>query len=242
MSVLIYNNSAKLFHDLSEYILKIASHSIAEKGSFNFVLTGGNSPKTLYEILASTYKDKLDWSKVFFFFGDERNVLPNHESYNGLMAKRSILEPLQIAEDHIFYVNTALEPEQAAAEYNDSIVKHFGGDEINFDLILLGMGDDAHTASLFPETSILDTHEAIVSSVYVEKLSTYRITFTAALINKAKNIAFLVFGDSKAQAIQHVLGDTDKDTTKYPSQLIAPVNGTLTWFLDDQAAALLENQ
>jgi 6-phosphogluconolactonase len=241
MSTLIYNNPEELFHDLSEYILNIATHSISEKGSFNFVLTGGNSPKKLYEILATTYKDKIDWSKVFFFFGDERNVLPDHESYNGLMAKRSILDPLQIAEDHIFYVNTALEPEQAALEYNESIVKHFQGQEISFDLILLGMGDDAHTASLFPETSILTTSEPIIESVYVEKLAAYRISFTAALINRAKNVAFLVFGESKAKAVQHVLGDKEKNTTRYPSQLIAPVNGTLTWFLDDQAASLLEN-
>jgi len=241
MSVLIYNTSEELFHDLSEYILKIATQSIAEKDSFNFVLTGGNSPKKLYEILATTYKDKIDWSKVFFFFGDERNVTPNQESYNGLMAKRSILEPLAIAEDHIFYVDTNLEPEQAAASYYESIIKHFNGTEPAFDLILLGMGDDAHTASLFPETNILETSEASVLSVYVEKLSTYRISFTSALINKAKNVAFLVFGDSKAEAIQHVLGGEEKDTTLYPSQLIAPLNGTLTWFLDEDAASLIEN-
>ena len=212
MSVLIYNNSEELFHDLSEYILNIATQSIAEKGSFNFVLTGGNSPKKLYEILATTYKDKVDWSKVYFFFGDERNVSPNHESYNGLMAKRSILDPLEIAEDHIFYVNTNLEPEQAATDYNASIVKHFKDKEISFDLILLGMGDDAHTASLFPQTEILDNNEATVASVYVEKLSTYRISFTAPLINKAKNIAFLVFGESKAAAIKR--GGTGKKRTQ----------------------------
>ena len=103
------------------------------------------------------------------------------------------------------------------------------------------MGDDAHTASLFPQTEILDNNEATVASVYVEKLSTYRISLTAGLINKAKNIAFLVFGESKAEAVQHVLGDEDKNTTLYPSQLIAPINDTLTWFLDDQAASLIEN-
>ncbi|MFP5079798.1 6-phosphogluconolactonase [Pedobacter sp. JCM 36344] len=241
MSVLIYNNSEELFHDLSEYILNIATQSILEKGAFNFVLTGGNSPKKLYEILATTYKDKIDWSKVFFFFGDERNVMPNHESYNGLMAKRSILEPLEIAEDHIFYLNTALEPDQAAIAYEESIKSHFKGTEIAFDLILLGMGDDAHTASLFPETSILSNTEATIASVYVEKLSTYRISFTAPLINKAKNVAFLVFGESKAEAVQHVLSEEEKNTHLYPSQLIAPINGTLTWFLDEQAAGLIEN-
>ena len=241
MSVLIYNNSEELFDDLSEYILNIATQSIVEKGIFNFVLTGGNSPKKLYEILATTYKDKIDWSKVYFFFGDERNVTPNHESYNGLMAKRSILGPLSIAEDHIFYVNTNLEPEQAATNYNDAIKTHFKDADVSFDLILLGMGDDAHTASLFAKTSILEVQEAGVSSVYVEKLSTYRISFTAGLINKAKNVAFLVFGESKAEAVQHVLNGEEKNTTLYPSQLIAPNNGTLTWFLDDQAASLIEN-
>jgi len=241
MSVLIYNSSEELFDDLSEYILNIATQAIAEKGSFNFVLTGGNSPKKLYETLATTYKDKIDWSKVYFFFGDERNVTPNHESYNGLMAKRAILDPLEIPENQIFYVNTNLEPDQAAAAYNEAIVKHFNGKEVSFDLILLGMGDDAHTASLFPKTEILANTEATIASVYVEKLSTYRISFTAGLINKAKNVAFLVFGESKAEAVQHVLGDEEKNTTNYPSQLIAPINGTLTWFLDDQAASLLEN-
>jgi 6-phosphogluconolactonase len=241
MSVLIYNNSEELFDDLSEYILNIATQSIVEKGIFNFVLTGGNSPKKLYEILATTYKDKIDWSKVYFFFGDERNVTPNHESYNGLMAKRSILDPLNITEDHIFYVNTNLEPEQAAAEYNEAIKAHFKDADVSFDLILLGMGDDAHTASLFPKTSVLEVQEAGVASVYVEKLSTYRISFTAGLINKAKNVAFLVFGESKAEAVQHVLNGDEKNTTLYPSQLIAPNNGTLTWFLDDQAASLIEN-
>ena len=241
MSVLIYNEAEELFTDLSEYILKIGSQAISDNGCFNFVLTGGNSPKKLYEILATTYKDKLDWSKVFFFFGDERNVTPNHESYNGLMAKRSILDPLQIAEDHIFYVNTNLEPEQAAAAYNEAIADHFKGTDISFDLILLGMGDDAHTASLFPQTSILTNNEVAVSSVYVEKLSTYRISFTAPLINKAKNIAFLVFGAAKAEAIKHVLGEEEKNTSHYPSQLIQPIDGTLTFFLDEEAANLLEN-
>jgi len=241
MSVLIYNSAEELFTDLSEDIIKIGSQAISERGRFDFVLTGGNSPKKLYELLATSYKERLDWSKVFFFFGDERNVTPNHESYNGLMAKRAILDPLNIAEDHIFYVNTNLEPEQAAQAYNDAILSHFEGTELSFDLILLGMGDDAHTASLFPETTILTNTEVAVSAVYVDKLSTYRISFTAPLINKAKNIAFLVFGAAKADAIKHVLGQEEKNTTLYPSQLIKPINGNLTWFLDDDAAELLEN-
>lgn len=241
MNLLIYPNQEELFEDLADYIIKIGKESIEQRGCFNFVLTGGNSPKKLYEMLSSTYKDQLDWSKVYFFFGDERNVMPDHESYNGLMAKKSILEPLNIAADHIFYVNTTLAPEKAAIEYNKAIVAHFDGADLSFDLILLGMGDDAHTASLFPETAILNNREIEIDSVFVEKLSTYRISFTAPLINKARNIAFLVFGDSKAEAVKHVIEDTKKNTKLYPSQLIKPIDGHLTWFLDQNAASLLDN-
>lgn len=241
MNLLIYKTKQELLEDLADYILAIGNKAIQENDCFNFVLTGGNSPKELYEMLSTTYKDKLDWSKVYFFFGDERNVPATHESYNGLMAKKSILDPLSIAEDHIFYINTSLAPEKAAIEYTKSISKHFDGGDLSFDLILLGMGDDAHTASLFPNTSILRNKQVEIDSVYVDKLSTYRISFTAPLINKAKNIAFLVFGQAKAEAVQHVIEDEKKNTSLYPTQLIQPVDGRVTWFLDNEAASLLNS-
>ena len=241
MNLLIYKTKDELLEDLADYIIKIGETAIAEKDCFNFVLTGGNSPKELYQMLSTTYKDKLDWSKVYFFVGDERNVLPDHESYNGLMAKTAILDPLNIAADHIFLVDTTLAPEKAAIEYAKSISSHFEGADLAFDLILLGMGDDAHTASLFPGTEILKNKEVTVDAVFVDKLSTYRISFTAPLINKAKNVAFLVFGQGKAEAVKHVIEDENKNPQLYPSQLIAPIDGSLTWFLDTEAANLLEN-
>jgi len=241
MNLLIYNTKEELLEDLAEYIITIANDSIDARGRFNFVLTGGNSPKELYHSLATTYKDKIDWTKVYFFFGDERNVLPDHESYNGLMAKESILDPLQIPANQIFYIDTTLAPEKAAIEYAKAISKHFENTDLVFDLILLGMGDDAHTASLFPGTDILKSEEATVDSVWVEKLSTYRISFTAPLINKASNVAFLVFGQNKAQAVKHVVEDEDKNPILYPSQLIEPYEGGVTWFLDNEAASLLSS-
>ncbi|KIO78344.1 6-phosphogluconolactonase [Pedobacter lusitanus] len=241
MNLLIYKTKSELLKDLADYIIAIAEKAIAEKDCFNFVLTGGNSPKELYEMLSTTYREKLDWSKVFFFIGDERNVPPGHESYNGLMAKKSILDPLNVDSDHIFFVDTTLAPEKAAIEYAKAISEHFKGADLAFDLILLGMGDDGHTASLFPGTAILDSKEVTVESVYVEKLATYRISFTAPLINKAKNVAFLVFGEAKAEALKHVIEDEPKDTHLYPSELINPIDGSLTWFLDSEAAKLLEN-
>ncbi|ALL07415.1 6-phosphogluconolactonase [Pedobacter sp. N36a] len=241
MNLLIYKTQEELQQDLVDYIVAIANKAIEEQGYFNFVLTGGNSPKELYHSLATTYKDKIDWTKVYFFFGDERNVMPDHESYNGLMAKRAMLDLLEIPANQIFYVDTTLAPEKAAIEYTKAINAHFDGADLCFDLILLGMGDDAHTASLFPGTTILNNKEVEVDSVFVEKLSTYRISFTAPLINKAKNIAFLVFGENKAEAVKHVIEDQKKNPKLYPTQLIKPVDGSVTWFLDDAAAALLDH-
>ncbi|MCD0490626.1 6-phosphogluconolactonase [Pedobacter sp. MC2016-14] len=240
-NLLIYKSKDELFKDIANYIIAIGKKAIAENDCFNFVLTGGNSPKELYHNLATTYKDSLDWNKVFFFFGDERNVLAEDANYNGLMAKESILSPLNIASDHIFYVDTTLAPEKAAIEYHKAISAHFKGADLSFDLILLGMGDDAHTASLFPGTSILENHNVEVDSVFVEKLATHRISFTAPLINKAKNIAFLVFGKGKAEALKHVIEDEEQHTALYPSQLIKPIAGGLTWFVDEDAASLLDN-
>jgi len=241
MNLLIYKTKSELLKDLAEYIITIGEKAIAEKDCFNFVLTGGNSPKELYTMLSTDYRDKLDWTKVFFFIGDERNVPPGHESYNGLMARKSIIDPLNVAADHVFFVDTTLAPEKAAIEYAKEISAHFDGADLSFDLILLGMGDDAHTASLFPGTEVLGNKDVTVDSVFVEKLDTYRITFTAPLINKAKNVAFLVFGESKAEAIKHVIEDQNKNTQLYPSQLIDPIDGGLTFFLDSEAAKLLDN-
>ena len=240
MNLLIYKTKDELLDALANYIIKIANKAIAEQDCFNFVLTGGNSPKELYNLLATKYKAEIDWTRVYFFFGDERNVMPDQESYNGLMAKTSMLDLLNIPENQIFYVDTRLAPEKAAIEYAKAINKHFNGADLSFDLILLGMGEDAHTASLFPETAILKNKEATIDAVFVDKLATYRISFTAPLINKAKNVAFLVFGDSKAPALKEVIEGGKTNTSLYPSQLIDPVDGYLTWFVDEQAASLLD--
>ncbi len=241
MNLLIYKTLEELNQDLADYVIKIAEMSIEENDRFNFVLTGGSSPKALYHFLATECQHRIDWEKVYFFFGDERNVPATDDNYNGLMAKKAILDPLGIKEDHIFYVDTTLAPEKAAIEYKKAIDKHFNGDDIAFDLILLGMGDDAHTASIFPHTTLVKDEEVNVASVFVEKLDTYRISFTAPLINKADNVAFLVFGENKAEALKHVIGDEQKDVSTYPSQLINPIEGKLTWFTDEAATKLLED-
>lgn len=239
MNLLIYKTLDELNKDLADYIIKIAEMSIEEDDKFDFVLTGGSSPKALYQYLATECQHRIDWEKVYFFFGDERNVASTDHDYNGLMAKKTLLDPLGIKEDHIFYVNTSLAPEDAAADYKKVIDKHFKHQEINFDLVLLGMGDDAHTASIFPGTDLVENNKATVAAVYVEKLNTHRISLTAPLINQADHVAFLVFGTNKAEAIKHVIGDEEKDFSAYPSQLINPIDGKLTVFTDEAATSLL---
>ncbi len=241
MNLLVYQTTEELKIDLADYIIKIAEMSIEEKDCFNFVLTGGSSPIALYQYLAKECKDRIDWEKVYFFFGDERYVSADDENYNGLMAKKNLLDPLGIHSAQIFYVNTTLPPEEAAADYKKSIDKHFKDAEIEFDLVLLGMGDDAHTASIFPHTALVNSNKATVSSVYVDQLNTHRISFTAPLINQADHVVFLVFGENKAKALKHVLEDAEKKYASYPSQLINPVNGKLTWFVDEAATSYLRS-
>lgn len=239
MNLLIYKSLDVLNKALADYIVKIANEAINVKGQFNFVLTGGNSPKEVYRLLATEYKDRIDWDKVYFFFGDERNVSADNLNYNGVMAANNLFNILNIAREHIFYVNTALVPEKAAEAYKVDIDKHFDNGNIVFDLILLGMGDDGHTASIFPHTDLVKNKTIDVASVFVDKLDAYRISFTAPMINEAENVAFLVFGESKSTALKAVTGDGKKDYETYPAQLINPITRKLTWFVDEAAAKLL---
>ncbi len=238
MQLNIFDTPTELNENLAQFIIAEANKAIKEKDRFDFVLTGGSSPKVLYQLLSTTYKDKIDWSKVYFFFGDERTVLPFEADYNGMMAKQNFFNNLQLSDSQIFYVNTNLSPEDAAADYQAKIAKHFAGNTAVFDLILLGMGDDAHTASIFPGTDLVNNQEIGVANVWVEKLNTHRVSFTAPLINQAKNVVFITFGENKASALQQVLSDT-KDVNNYPSQLINPIHGTLQWFIDKAAASLI---
>ncbi|MFN0257671.1 6-phosphogluconolactonase [Pedobacter ureilyticus] len=239
MKLNIFSNQAELNEQLAQYVITVANKAIAEKGRFDFVLTGGSSPKGLYQLLSTTYKDQIDWDKTYFFFGDERTVLPFEKDYNGLMAKESFFDNLALKDGHIFYVDTNLSPEEAAADYKQKLDEHFAGGSIVFDLILLGMGDDAHTASIFPHTTLVTNQELTVASVWVEKLNTNRVSLTAPLINQAKHVVFITFGENKATALHHVLSDR-QDFASYPSQLIKPVNGDLQWFVDEAAASLVK--
>jgi 6-phosphogluconolactonase len=221
---------------LADFIVTTSKEAIAKNGRFNIALSGGSSPKKLYELLASKdYRGKIEWTKVFFFFGDERYVPLDHKDSNYLMTLHALFEPLGISREQIFSVNTVLAPAEAARDYEHCMVQHFKGTSCRFDLILLGLGDNSHTASLFPFTSVLHEKKALVKEIFVDEVKMYRITFTAPLINAAHHIAFLVYGSGKAEAVHHILKDPT-NIELYPAQLIEPVDGSLYWFMDEAAA------
>ena len=160
---------------------------------------------------------------------------------NYLMAKKALFAPLNINPSNIFAVDTTLSPADAAAKYEEEVIQFFDEEELSFDLVLLGLGDNSHTASLFPHTPVLHDRIPGVKEVFLEDQQVYRITLNAPLINEAKNIAFLVYGEGKAIAVHHVLED-DEDIEEYPAQLIEPIVGEIQWFLDTAAASLLKNK
>ena len=241
MELNIFNNENEVLAALAEHFVKIANESIAARGKFSVALSGGNSPKKLYELLASSYHDKVNWEKVYFFFGDERYVPQTDKDSNYLMVKRALFDPLYISPSNIFPVDTTLSPREAAEKYQEEIEAFFDDEELSFDLILLGLGDNSHTASLFPFTPVLHDRTPGVKEVFLPDQQVYRITLNAPLINEARHIAFLVYGEAKAVAVHHVIED-DEDIEEYPAQLIEPIVGEIQWFLDKAAAAMLKHR
>ncbi len=233
----IYTDADTLLAALADFVVTKANEAIQQHGRFSFVLSGGSSPKKLFELLASDrYRKQIDWTKVFFFFGDERYVPADHPDSNYLMAKKALFDALQISPGQIFRMKTELAPEEAALAYEKDLQGYFVNNLVRFDLVLLGLGDDAHTASLFPHTSVLQEKDSLVKALYIEKVKMNRITLTAPCINQAAAIAFLVYGPSKAEAVQHIL-EGEQNIQEYPAQLIRPNGGSLHWFLDEAAAS-----
>jgi 6-phosphogluconolactonase len=241
MELHIYKSADEVITGLADFFVQTVNSAIEANGECNLVLSGGNSPKKLYELLASVqYKNKVDWAKIWFFFGDERNIPFTNKDNNGLMVKQSLFDPLNIDEAKIFYINTTLTPDAAATDYAKKIIAHFGKNPIQFDLILLGLGNNAHTASLFPHTQVLYEMKALMSALFIEELKAFRITMTAPLINEAHQIAFLVYGASKATAVYQILKG-EKNIDNYPAQLIEAEEGTVHWFLDEAAAVQIKD-
>ncbi|QKG58375.1 6-phosphogluconolactonase [Hymenobacter sp. BRD128] len=225
---------------LADYFVAQASQAVAARGRFVVALSGGSSPKKLYELLASpAYHEQVAWEKVYFFFGDERNVPQTSPDSNYLLAKKALFDPLAIRPAQVFAVDTSLAPAEAAAQYGVDVEEFFGEQEARFDLVLLGLGDNAHTASLFPNTPVLHDKTVAVKDVWLPVEQVFRITFTAPLINQARAVAFLVYGQGKAEAVHQIL-DLPRNVDQYPAQLIELEGKEVDWFLDAAAASQLK--
>jgi 6-phosphogluconolactonase len=202
---------------------------------FSLVLSGGSTPKALYELLASEpYRSQLNWSKIEIYFGDERCVPPDHADSNFRMAHNAMLSKLPLPECNIHRIRTELPPEQAATEYGQLLREKFrnGGP----DLVLLGMGEDGHTASLFPGTAALDETQHRCVANFVPKLDSWRVTLTYPILNSAEEVMMLIAGVGKAKVLEQVL-EGPRDIKQYPIQGIQP-KGKLTWLLDAAAASM----
>jgi 6-phosphogluconolactonase len=235
-------DTGELAKAVAELIVKIANEAIGACGRFVISLSGGHTPETLYSVLCTEpYQGRIAWDKLFFFWGDERCVPTDSAENNMRMAKIFLLDHVDVPPSNIYPVPVDVAPEAAAAAYENSIKQFFGDEPPRFDLILLGLGENGHTASLFSGTGVLTGHTRLIQEVFVQEQNIYRITMTATLINQASNIIFLVAGDSKSEILDIVL-NAPYQPDKYPAQLIKPVDGNLYWFVDTKAAALLNKR
>lgn len=234
-----YSDSKMLAIEAASHIVQCAQESISNHGFFSLVLAGGSTPRATYEVLATVqFVQRIEWEKVHIFWGDERCVASNHEDSNYRMAFDIMLKHLPIPVKQIYRMKGEIEPKEAAKEYENWMQSFFAGRAPRFDLILLGLGYDGHTASLFPGTRAVSETRRLVLDNYVRKLSTWRLTMTPQLINQAANVNFLVSGKGKAEILRRVLAGRYAPE-EFPAQIIRPENGQMRWLLDADAAALL---
>lgn len=241
--VRIHPDSAGLALAAAEHFVSLAGEAIAARGRFVVALAGGSTPRASYVILASDeFAARVDWSRVHIFWGDERCVPPDHPDSNFRMAREALLDHVPIPSGNVFRMQGELDPVQAAAEYQQALQKFFATasvDTQSFDLVLLGMGGDGHTASLFPGTPAIGEQTRWVVAHFVDKLEAWRITLTPAIINTAANVAFIVSGPDKAERLRQVLTGPYQPCV-LPAQVIRPDRGQLQWLVDASAAGLLQ--
>jgi 6-phosphogluconolactonase len=238
----IFKDADHLCRGLAEWITSLIEETLNRKDRFGLVLSGGNTPKKLHLLLSATpYRERIDWKKIHVFWGDERAVPFEDERNNARMAFDTLLDRVDIPKENIHIMDTGLTPEAAVMEYEEELFEYFGSDHLpfqTFDLVLLGMGDDGHTLSLFPGEQVIHEEKSWVTSFFLKAQNMYRITLTKNIVNHADHIVFMISGKEKAHALHEVL-EGERNPDRFPSQLIIPTQGELHFFLDEAAAALL---
>lgn len=234
MSVTVFNDLDTLYKKSADIFVELSEKAIQKHGKFVVALSGGSSPKAIFNLLATEeYSSKIDWSKIYFFWVDERWVPLNDEKSNAKMTFEALFNKVPVVKDQIFPMyKEGVEAVDFAKEYEQE-VKNVLGESGNFDFILLGMGDDGHTASLFPGEKILHEKEKWVDAFYLKSQEMFRITLTEPIINKAENILVVTFGESKKHALNEVLNG-EYNPELYPMQLIERKEG-FQLFTDEKA-------
>lgn len=236
MKLHIFKNKQIMSDKLAAWICNYISDTLTDQQFFSLVLSGGSTPKLLYEKLASPeYLNKIDWKRIQIFWGDERVVPFADDRNNAKMAFDNLLNQVDVPPNQIHVMRTDIEPNFAVDEYRKLLHTFFDNTTFSFDLVLLGMGEDGHTLSLFPGSPVIEEHQNWVNAVYNEQQEMYRITLMPLIVNKSRKIAFMVDGEKKAAVLQQVL-EGEYKPVKLPAQIIVPVEGELHWFLDDAVA------
>lgn len=232
-----YNGIKELNKAAAGLFTELARTAVKAKKYFSVFLSGGNTPKEIYKLLASpAYSEKIPWEKTFIFWGDERYVPADSEMNNSHMAFDALLKHVPVPPFNIFPIPTSLSPERSAETYDELLHRFLNEHPHPIDLILLGLGTNGHTASLFPNTPVLHENVRWVKEVFIPELNMYRITLTAHFINKAFNIVFIVSGKDKSKVFAEITGD-NYEPERLPAQLIKPEKGNLYWLIDREAGS-----
>ncbi len=233
-----FSDADSLANGAAQLFVKLSRLAIESTGRFNVALAGGSTPQAMYALLATDYVAQVAWDKVYCFWGDDRTVPPDHPDSNYRMAYDTLLKHVPIPPENVHRILSENPPQVAAESYIQTLHSVFGDvDYPRFDLVLLGMGDDGHTASLFPHTQGLSASGWVTANC-VPQLDTWRITLTAPLINHAACVAFLVSGSKKSVVLREVLNGPYLPDT-YPAQRVEPINGDMLWYVDEAAAELI---
>ncbi len=238
MQLHIFKDAEETTIALADWIAALIQKTLEVNDRFTIALSGGETPKKLYQTLAAyPYIEKINWKKLHVFWGDERFVPFEDENNNAKMAYDNLLSKVNITSEQIHKLRTDIKPEQAAKKYEKILHQYFDETQTTFDLVLLGMGDDGHTLSLFPGSENFSDNNNWVKAIYFKEKGE-RITLMPSVVNQSSAIAFLVTGENKASVLKEVLEGKEK---KYPAQLIQPVNKELHWFIDREAAKYLKD-
>lgn len=241
MELHISENIDQLSQDFAKWLVAYAAQTLEKQDRFTIALSGGSTPKKLHKLLASdAYRDQVDWSRWHFFMGDERFVPASDDRSNAKMCYETLLDHVPVKEDQIhFYQTEGISAEKSAEAYEALLKSYFENQPTGLDLIILGMGDDGHTLSLFPHQPIIHEMEKWVDSFWLEPQNMFRITMTHPVANHAASVAFLAAGPGKQKVLKEVL-QGEFHPEQFPSQIIQPASGQLHWFVDEAAAALLD--